>query len=192
MEDEMDSRLGMLPRRKAGPDLGIRLRVMASSEAKRRRLLSSPKSIAREILWRGKLWLDNLARPYALPCAGGVISALFLFLSIAPAFPMRQTIVNDVPVRLTTQATLISAFSFSSPGDTPLEDVVVDVEVDSEGRVMDYSVPGVQAWASNPAMRKSLESTLLWTRFNPATLFGQPQAGTVRITIRRNELEVRG
>jgi len=189
---EMAALLGALPRRKASADLNVRLRVMASREARRRQILASPATLAREVGWRTRLWLDNLVRPYAVPAAGGVVSALFLFLTIAPAFPMRQQIINDVPLRLASPATLLSAFSISSPGGPPLEDVVLDVEVDSEGRVVDYMVASGQAWTDNPNVRKSLESTLVCTRFTPATRFGQPQAGMVRITIRRSELEVRG
>jgi hypothetical protein len=183
--------LGALPRRKAGADLNVRLRVMASREAHRRRLLGSPRELAAEAWWRGKLLLDNLVRPNALPVTGGLVSALFLFLSIAPAFPMRQIILNDVPMRVATSATLLSAFSISAPSGPP-EDVVLDVDVDSEGKVVDYMVAGGQAWTDDPQVRKNLESTLVCTRFNPATRFGQPQSGTVRITIRRSALEVRG
>jgi hypothetical protein len=188
---EVAALLGALPRRKPGPDLAVNLRVMASRQARRRRMLASPASLAREAGWRTKLWLDNLIRPYAVPATGGLISALFLFLSIAPAFPMRQIIVHDVPVRLATSATLLSTFSIAAPSGPP-EDVVLDVEVDSEGKVVDYMVAGGQTWTDDPQVRKNLESTLVYTRFNPATRFGQPQSGFVRITIRRSALEVRG
>ena len=183
--------LGALPRRNAGADLHVRLRVQASRQARRRRLLVSPRALAAEAWWRANLWLDNLIRPNALPVTGGLVSALCLFLSIAPAFPMRQIIVNDVPMRVATSATLLSAFSISAPSGPP-EDVVLDVDVDSEGKVVDYMVAGGQAWTDDPQVRKNLESTLVCTRFNPATRFGQPQSGTVRITIRRSALEVRG
>jgi hypothetical protein len=190
---EVRSMLATLPRRKAGADLNVRLRVLASRQARRRRILASPATLAQEVSWRTKLWLENLVRPIAVPAAGGVISALFLFLTIAPAFPMRQSIVDDPPLRLATQATLLSAFSVSTPGGAgPAEDVVLDLEIDSEGKVVDYMVASGQAWTDDPTVRKSLESTLVCTRFTPATRFGQPQSGSVRITIRRSELEVRG
>jgi hypothetical protein len=183
--------LGALPRRKAGADLNVRLRVLASRQAQRRRLLASPRELALEAGWRAKLFLDNLIRPNALPVTGGLASALCLFLTIAPAFPMRQIIKDDVPMRVATSATLLSAFSISAPSGPP-EDVVLDVDVDSEGKVVDYMVAGGQAWTDDPVVRKNLESTLVCTRFNPATRFGQPQSGSVRITIRKSALEVRG
>jgi hypothetical protein len=188
---EVAALLGALPRRKATADLNVRLRVVASRQARRRRILASPATLAKEVGWRTKVWLDNLVGPIAVPVAGGLVSALCLFLSIAPAFPMRQIITDDVPMRLATSATLLSTFSITAPGGPP-EDVVLDVEVDSEGKVVDYMVAGAQAWTDDPQVRRNLESTLVCTRFNPATRFGQPQSGSVRITIRRSALEVRG
>jgi hypothetical protein len=35
-------------------------------------------------------------------------------------------------------------------------------------------------------------NSLLFTQFQPATTFGQPTSGWVRVTFRRTQLEVRG
>jgi hypothetical protein len=192
-ESEVATRLaGLRPPPRPSRDLSLRLRALASQEARRQRLRSNPMLLAREVQQQAQLWMDNLARPLAVPIAGGVMSAVLLFLSIAPAFPIRRPIVDDVPVRITTPAALEFAFLLPTPAAPPMEDVVLDIAVDSAGRVVDYSVAEGNEWTDNPEARKSLESALVCTRFNPATLFGQPQPGTIRLTIRRSELEVRG
>jgi hypothetical protein len=175
-----------LPRRSASQETKAKLRIMASRQAARRRLFDNPAAMLREAASRANLMLDNMAKPYAVPFTGGLAAALFLFISIAPAFPVHRAITNDAPTRLNTPASLASAFALSLAPD----DMVLQIEVDSEGRVVDYFVEGDHTL--NPEVRKNLESTLVCTRFNPATLFGQPQAGAVRIRVRRSAMEVKG
>jgi len=71
-------------------------------------------------------------------------------------------------------------------------DIVVDVLVDGEGQLLDYTVPLGQNWQFDPTIRRCVENALICYQFEPATMFGQPRSGRVRITLRRNQVEVKG
>ena len=89
---------------------------------------------------------------------------------------------------LITRAALESSISFGLSDD----DVVVDVLVDGQGRLLDYSIPVDMTPGITKELRKSIENTLLCTQFTPATMFGLPKAGKLRITLRRNQVDVAG
>ena len=81
------------------PMLSTSLRVLASRELSRRS--------SKGWLDRVRLFADNLARPLALPFAGGVFSAVILFsMWLVPTYPMRAASGFDVPTVLTTEATV--------------------------------------------------------------------------------------
>jgi hypothetical protein len=177
------------PSRQAPARLSTRLRVIASQEAARNRRNSDLHATTG--YWRDVLlvWMGNLMRPFALPAVGGLASAVLLFSMISPAFVVHATIGQDVPTILSTEATLKhSSISFGVLED----DVVVDVVVDGKGRMIDYEVPRGQVWQNDPDLRRCIENTLLCTQFTPATNFGQPVSGKIRITVRGNQVEVRG
>jgi hypothetical protein len=169
-------------------ELTTRLRIGASQEVLRRRgrwgaALEDWRDVA-------ALWARNLLEPLALPLAGGLLSAVFLFTMLAPMYGIEgRYLIRDVPTILSTGPTLRSpTLSFG----TTAYDVVVDVLVDDQGRLLDYSVPPGQVWQQDRELRREIENTLLWTQFTPATAFGQPRSGTVRISLRRNLVEVKG
>lgn len=182
------AQLAALPRREAPVKLRSQLRVMASQEALRRRMWSSPATAAAYLLQRLGLIVNNLMRPYAVPVTGGLLSAVVLFSMVLTSYPMIGEIQGDVPTKVSTEPGVVSSLAFGL-GD---EDIVVDVFIDGHGRVMEYSLPSGQRWATDPEIRRSLENTLLCTRFQPATRFGQPSSGKTRITIRRSQMDVRG
>ena len=66
------------------------------------------------------------------------------------------------------------------------------VVVDGHGRMLDYSAPSGQVWQFDLVMRRCVENTLLCTQFTPATTFGVPKSGRLRITLRGNQVEVKG
>src|SRR5579885_229559 len=83
------------------PILTSRLRVMASHERARR--LAHISATAMWNYWkdRVKLSVDNLMRPVALPIAGGLLSALFLFAMLVPTLGQdlfHRNFRNDVPI----------------------------------------------------------------------------------------------
>lgn len=182
------AQLAALPRHDPPSQLRARLRVTGSQEAQRRRMWSSPASVAAFVFTRLGLVVNNLMRPYAVPVTGGLLSAVVLFSMVLTSYPMIGEIQSDVPTPVSTEPGLVSSLAFGL-GD---EDIVVDVSIDDQGRVIEYSLPTGQRWATDPEIRRSLENTLLFTRFRPSTRFGQPSSGRTRITIRRSSMDVRG
>lgn len=176
--------------RKPPPDLVVQLQVLASHQ----RLLQCRNSslAAFWLYWRDRshLWFENLMRPLALPVAGGLLSAVVLFSIVAPMYGIRDRyLIRDVPTILTTQAAVRSStVSFGIVN----HDIVVDVLVDGNGQMIDYSAPAGQVWQKNPQLRRRIANALLCTQFTPATVFGQPRSGILRITLRRNEVNVKG
>jgi len=171
------------------PELATRLRVAASRRALHQRQRSTLQALASHWAANLRLWTNNLVRPVAVPFAGGLLSAVFLFSTLVPMFAVQnRPILGDVPTVLTTEASMYSSVSFGL-----MEyDIVVDVLIDDQGRLVDYSIPVSQKWSADPELRKSVENTLLCTRFIPATLFGQPASGRMRITLRASRMDVKG
>jgi len=186
--DRQRAGLGGLPRYTPPGHLHDRLRVLASRESLRNRRRMSVETLLAHWRERFLLFFHNLMRPFAVPVAGGLLSAIVLFGLLAPQFAMQRSVAGDVPTGLTTMATVESSMSF----DMFDEDIAVDVVIDGQGRVIDYSIPRGESWASDPALVRSIEMTLLYTKFTPATMFGMPASGKTRITLRRSHVEVRG
>jgi hypothetical protein len=179
-----------LPVRTPPADLNLRLRVVASREAARQRAAGSWWKLAGACASDWRLWANNLMRPLAIPTAGGFVSALLLFGILAPNFQVPGNVVSandDVPTGLYTEASVKRFMPVGFEGD----DVVVELTIDDQGRMVDYSLPELQQRTSR-AMRKSLENRLLLMEFNPATSFGQPTAGKVRVYFRSSRIDVKG
>jgi hypothetical protein len=170
-------------------ELSTRLYVMASRERMRRLSNSSPAAALRHYGERVRLWMDNLMRPLALPFAGGLLSALLLFSMLVPNILMhRYPSTNDVPIGLYTEATVktISPFGFND------DDFVVEVSVDGQGRMVDYSIAAHgQHLTNDPELRRSLENNLLFTEFTPATAFGQPTFSKIFLSFYRSHINVK-
>jgi hypothetical protein len=178
--------LRSLPRPVAPSDLATRLRVMAS---KVRMETIGPSRWDR---WceRLELSLHDLMRPLALPAAGGLCAAVFLFSTLVPTFKSAFALVSlsgDVPTTLATQP----ALKFMAPVAFSGGDAVVDLQLDDQGRIVDFTIVSAPGQQSD-ALRRRIENSLLFTEFWPATTFGRPVAGTIRISFRNNRIDVRG
>ncbi|HUO31885.1 MAG TPA: hypothetical protein VMU80_21875 [Bryobacteraceae bacterium] len=141
--------------------------------------------------WRDYLQLTirNLMRPVALPAIGGLCSAVFLFSSLVPTFQSAFAAISpgDVPTMLNTQPMLKCTAPIAFGDD----DAVVDLRLDNQGRIVDYTIvtaPGQQS----EQLRRNIENNLLFTEFWPATTFGRGVAGTIRISFRSSRIDVRG
>jgi Putative zinc-finger len=166
------------------------LRVVASRERARRLLAPKLPFFLAGWLTRIRREASGMMRPFALPMAGGLASALILFALVAPGFavPARSNIA-DVPTVLSTEATLLGMGPFGFNGDN----ITIDVSVDSRGSVTGYSSPnGEQEWLNDPAVRRSVENVLIFAQISPGTTFGRPVSGTVRIMLRRSWIDVKG
>jgi hypothetical protein len=182
---ELREKLQSLPRLTPPAELTTRLRVVASKV----RMESFANPWTR--WWdRVELTLRNLMRPLALPAVGGLCSAIFLFSTLVPmfksAFAMSES--GDVPTMLVTEPMLkyMAPVAFANNGDA-----VVDLQLNDQGQFVNFTIvsaPGQQ----NEALRRSIENSLLFTEFWPATTFGRGVAGTIRISFRSSRIEVRG
>jgi len=177
-----------LPMRLPPARLVTQLQVLASREHLRR--ISRGTLRAMVHFWAAELrfFFDNLMRPFALPFAGGLLSALFLFTMLAPGLPTRRHISNDVllsGIFGQSQAT----FDALPPWGLGEDDVVVLVTLDKDGSVMDYStIPS----NLNAKMRNDIANMILFTKFQPATEFGMPFASTLLVSFRRDSINVKG
>jgi hypothetical protein len=181
--------LRSLPRRVPPSDLTVRLRVAASQARIRTADGASPWTRARD---RFQLALANLMRPLALPLAGGLCAALVLFSALVPTFTATFAInktdaLVDVPTMLTTEPSL----KYMAPIAFAEADAVVDLNIDDQGRIVNYSI--VSAPGQTEQLRRRIENNLLFTEFWPATAFGKPISGTVRISFHNSShVEVKG
>jgi hypothetical protein len=176
--------LRSLPRLRPPAKLNSALRVLASREIQK---IVEGGGLTR--MDRFRLAFDNMMRPIALPFAGGVFSAVILFsMWVVPSYPVRASSAFDVPLGITTEAAVRRMAPIAT---TASEDVVVDLNIDGDGRMVDYAI--VSGGVSNDAaLRRSIEGFLLLTSFTPATAFGQPVAGRLRLTLRSSHIDVKG
>jgi hypothetical protein len=170
--------------------LAVNLRVIASKELSRRSLRVDWATRAAEWRGRARLVLNNLWRPLAIPTAGGLASACFLFAALMPTFALQGPETADVPTAWYQAAEVYGL----SPFGGNFDNVTLDVRIDTSGRVIDYAVPTGDSgqWLKNPEMRKAVENSLLFMSFRPASFFGQPASDKIRITLRRSHIEVKG
>jgi DNA-binding FrmR family transcriptional regulator len=171
------------------PDhLVTQLQVLASRERMRRISRGTLRALMH--FWAAELrfLFDNLMRPFALPFAGGLLSALFLFTMLAPGLPTRRQTSNDVllsGIFGQSQASFdtLPPFAFSE------DDVVVLVSLDRDGAVLDYSTIPTNV---NAKLRNDIANMILFTKFQPATEFGMPVASKVLVSFRRDRINVKG
>jgi hypothetical protein len=173
------------PMQKVPVKLASELRVLASHEQVRR----SRGRWANWIEWM-RLVLDNLMRPVAIPFAGGVASAMFLFSMITPELTIRAADARtDVPAYhwLYTQATMIDIPPFSFQGD----EIEVLLTLDTRGQITDYSCTQGKI---DRQILNDIGNSLLFSSFEPPTMFGQPMSGKIRVTFKKigEHIVVRG
>jgi hypothetical protein len=169
------------------------LRVVASRERQRAAQRRHWSARLNGWLEKGRLAFENVMRPLAVPVAGGVFSAVTLFnIWVVPAYPAATlpSAINgklDVPTKLTTAAQ-VKGFSLVSSG---VGDIVVDILLDDRGRMVDYVIVNEDALPS-AAARRNLENMLVFSTFVPATSFGRPVAGKMRLWVSSSRIDVKG
>lgn len=171
----------------APPDeLNTKLQELAVQEALFRQNVLRGES-AMQFSWDSlKVRASNAMRPLAIPFAGGLVSALVLFSMLVPAYPgAARFTANDVPTSFHQEPTVKSVAPFALSDD----DLEVEITVDDQGHVIDYSLPQGKVSAE---LRREIENSLLFTRFTPAMSFGQPTTGRIRLSFRRSYIDVKG
>jgi len=142
--------------------------------------------------WRQSLSLSmtNFMRPMAIPFAGGILSAVVsISMWLVPNYPLRANSTYDIPTMLTTEASINSAAAVSAATG----DIVVDVTVDDQGKMVDYRIVSGQLLLQDQRLRRRLENMLLFTSFIPATSFGQPMAARLRLSLHSlSQIDVKG
>lgn len=179
-----------LPTLQPSEHLRTSLRVIASHERARRiRRLNFASAFA---AWRDRASLaaKNMMQPIALPVAGGFLSAALLFTTLVPDFFSREVhpVSDDVPTVLFTDASVKDAI-WPVIGEA---EIVVDLTIDESGRLTEYKIVNGGPWLHDEGLRRRFESALLLTQFTPATQFGQPTSGKVRVSFRSSRIDIKG
>jgi hypothetical protein len=181
--------LRTMPAPTAPSDLRTKLRVIASRESQRAKAQVSWKARWNYHTLDFRLWLNNLMRPLAIPTAGGFVSAVALFGILVPSLAVPGVVAraNDVPTMLYTEASV----KHFMPIGFEAEDLVVEITVDEQGRMMDYSIPNCADKSQH--VHRSIENQILFTEFTPARSFGQKiSGGKVKITFTSSHIDVKG
>jgi hypothetical protein len=185
--------LRSLPVRRPPAALRTQLRVVASREISQRHTNISWMSMWNT--WQASFRLRSqiLMRPLAIPTAGGFLSALILFACLplgmlSPVLADARMSMIDVPTQLYTEASVKS----TSPVSFGDDDVVVELTIDDQGRILDYKIADCPHILKTPGLRRTIEHNLLFTQFTPATTFGQPMSGKIRISFRNSKIDVKG
>jgi len=166
--------------------LNQKLRVLASHEHARR--VSRLTLKARVDHWRGRIHLvmDNIMRPFGLPAASGLVSAVLLFALLAPSLSFARRTGTDEATDLVT----LPQFSVASPAVNGLKiedpdpagthfETVLELQISPEGKVWDWRV--VQG---SRELTPDLKQMILLQTFKPATFFGRPAWGTFTVGYR--------
>ncbi len=188
-EERVRAAVLRLPVRTPDQALKTRLQVLASKESLRRRKRLSIAHAWKN--WRENFQLSfkNLMRPLALPVAGGLISTAFLFGMLMPDLAVEvHPIHNDIETSVFTQATVRDI----TPISVADVDITVELTVDENGRMLEYRVVSGADHLLNESVRRRLEMNLMYGQFNPATQFGQPVAGKLRVSFRSSTIDIRG
>jgi hypothetical protein len=174
--------LTSIGRRKAPPELALKLRVAISHEVAK----------SKRPYWRGLLVrLENALNAFILPATAGLVTAvvIFGFLIGFLALPSQlQASNDDVPLMLYT-APQLQTSAFSTALDSIKDDsLVIEAYVDENGRIEDYRI------LSHPKDTKELlpqvKNMLIFTTFRPATAMGRPTAGKTVLSF--SKISVRG
>lgn len=189
-DGELARALRRLPARVPPPGLTTSLRVLASRERQRAAQRRSLQHFFEVSMERLRLSVHNMMRPLAVPFAGGVFSAVALFsVWVVPAYPVRASNPTmDVPTVLSTVAKVKDTSAIGVTG----ADVVVEIVVDDQGHMVDYTVLEGNTVLTNANLRRNLENRLLFTSFEPATAFGVPTRGTIRLYFNSSRIDVKG
>lgn len=182
--------LRSLPRAAVPSELSMRLRVIASKV--RAEAARGESGWSR---WRDRFQLTskNLMKPLALPLAGGLCSAVVLFSALVPTFTStfamdKTPSLFDVPTMLATEP-MLKCTAPVAFGET---EAIVDLTIDEQGRIAKYTIVSTAPGQKAEQVRRIIENKLLFIGFWPATAFGKPIAGTVRVSFGSSHVEVRG
>ena len=180
--------LRSMPKLTPPADLTMRLRVIASRERAKRQSGGRVFGRSREFL---RLSCRHMMGHLAVPLAGGLCATMLLFSSLVPTFTLQSRAATpDVPTAFVS-GPAIKSMSMGPLGFSS-GDAVVDLTIDGHGRVIDFAIVSDNDAAHTDALRRNIENNLLFTVFTPATAFGRPTDGKIRVKFSSSHYEVRG
>lgn len=162
------SGLKHLPSRQVPDLLNMKLLVLASREHSRWRTRRNLSAWLGEQKSRAKLFFDNLLRPFAVPAAGGILASFLCFGVIVNTLHVSADWQDDIPIGFFTEIAINELSPFCSSG----KDVMVQLSVDSRGRVTDFALP--QNSNASPEEMQEIGNLVFYSTFTPATRLGQP------------------
>ena len=187
---EIAGALRTLPKLAPPVDLATRLRVTASREVKRRRISDTWDSWVSYHRERLGVWFDHAMRPFAVPAAGGVVSTFAFVCLLAAQYPLPVSAYsrNDIPVGEYVEA----EFRNMGPISLDTEEVVVDLTIDSVGRVLDCELADDGIPIQNRhLLERQVKGAMLYATFEPARRFGERMSGgKVRLAFRHSYIDV--
>ena len=171
-----------MPRPKMPADLGLNLRLAISREAAQKR---------RPAFEGLRVRLENAMEASMVPATAGFLSALIIF-GIAMVYfvtPSSLQANNDVPLVMVNTGPELQPSAFGMTMDLiDAESLVIEAEVDANGRVQDYRI------LSDPADSKEVlpqvKRMLIFTTFRPALSMGRPTPS--RAVLSFSKISVKG
>ncbi len=168
--------------------LSARLRVMASHEHARCELHATLSARFRNWTSNVHLCFDNLLRPFAVPVTGGLFTALLLFSILVPTLnPFQRSTAYEPPLAVLTdpEGTIVGANKESlrlQPGSATItgNEVSLVLLVDERGYVQDCYLSGGE-------LTDEMKNLILFSRFTPATIDGQPTWGLKQVVFQPAE-----
>ena len=189
-EHDLRRQLAKLPAPQAPAKLDLALRVIASREAQRRRERQTWLQRATLVWNRVGFLTRTMMKPLAVPAFGGLSTAVMVFSIFVPNLALPRPSA-DVPTMLATEAS-VKGLGLAPGAYTGDADLVLDLVIDEQGRMLDYQVVTGHSNLKDPSVRRLLENNLLFTSFNPGTSFGQPAPSKIRLSLKTSRIEVRG
>ena|SRR5271165_3517014 len=184
--------LSRVPRAVPPADLAVKIKVAAAQAQGRPGRWQRVKD-------RAEILLDNVFRPLTVPAAGGLVSAMVIFMfvlhMVQPGIVV-QADPNDIPTGLLQPAALVQLADYPESAQPELQhpdavwqhELLVDVSVDARGQMVDYEIVD---GPDNPQLRHHLYQVLLFSRFRPMLSFGRPTAGG-HVVLSFSAVHVRG
>ncbi len=170
---------------KAPADLALKLRVAISREAAQRQR-------PRFARYQGLLVrLENALNAFMVPATAGLVSAVLCFGLLLGFFALPAELrasSGDVPLMLYTAPQLQQSAFGTSLGNMGDNAVVVEADVDANGRVEDYRILSQPDDAQ--AVLPQLKNLLIFTTFRPALSMGRPTTGTAVLSF--SKVSVKG
>jgi len=167
-------------RRKAPPDLSLRLRLAISHEVAQSRRPRFEGLLVR---------LENAVNAFMVPATAGLVAAVVIFGALMGtlALPL-QADNSDVPLMLYTAPQLQQA-AFGNDLDSIHDDsLVIEAYVGSDGRVDDYKI--LSGPSEGQDLLPKVKRMLIFTTFRPATTMGRPTRG--RAVLSFSKISVKG